>query len=72
MGKNPVIASVSFGVSRPFYLKHNTLNEKLKIELEHGSLLIMKGETQHFWKHQIAKTAKEIGPRINLTFRIIK
>ena len=72
LGKNPVIASVSFGVSRPFYLKHNTLNEKLKIELEHGSLLVMKGETQHYWKHQIAKTAKEIGPRINLTFRIIK
>ena len=73
LGRNPIIASVSFGVSRPFYLKHNTLqDQKLKIELEHGSLLIMKGETQHFWKHQIAKTAKEIGSRINLTFRIIK
>jgi alkylated DNA repair dioxygenase AlkB len=35
-------------------------------------LLLMKGTTQHFWKHQIPKTAKAIGPRINLTFRVIK
>ncbi len=73
LGQNPVIASVSFGVERSFHLKHNTLKEqKLKINLEHGSLLIMKGSTQHFWKHQIPKTAKPIGSRINLTFRIIK
>jgi len=45
---------------------------KLKITLENGSLLLMKGETQHFWKHQIPKTAKPIDSRINLTFRIIK
>jgi alkylated DNA repair dioxygenase AlkB len=73
LGRNPVIASVSFGAERSFHLQHNTIKEqKLKIILEHGSLLIMKGATQHFWKHQIPKTAKEIGPRINLTFRIIK
>ena len=73
LGRNPVIASVSFGAVRPFYLKHNTIeNQRLKIDLQHGSLLIMKGETQHFWKHQIAKTARPIGERINLTFRIIK
>ena len=73
LGRNPVIASVSFGVERYFHLQHNTIKEqKLKINLEHGSLLIMKGATQHFWKHQIPKTIKEIGPRINLTFRIIK
>ena len=73
LGRNPVIASVSFGATRPFYLKHNTIdNQRLKIDLSHGSLLVMKGETQHFWKHQIAKTAKPIGERINLTFRIIK
>ena len=45
---------------------------KQKIILEHGSLLLMKGTTQHFWKHQIPKTAKPIGPRINATFRVIK
>ena len=73
LGRNPVIASVSFGAERNFHLQHNTIKEqKLKIVLEHGSLLIMKGVTQHFWKHQIPKTAKPIGPRINLTFRIIK
>lgn len=73
LGTNPVIASVSFGAERSFHLQHNFFKEqKLKINLEHGSLLIMKGTTQHFWKHQIPKTAKPIGPRINLTFRIIK
>ncbi len=73
LGRNPVIASVSFGAERYFHLQHNTIKEqKLKINLEHGSLLIMKGTTQHFWKHQIPKTAKAIGPRINGTFRIIK
>ncbi|MDN3676783.1 alpha-ketoglutarate-dependent dioxygenase AlkB [Flavobacterium paronense] len=73
LGRNPVIASVSFGAERSFHLQHNTIKEqKLKINLEHGSLLLMKGTTQHFWKHQIPKTTKEIGPRINLTFRIIK
>lgn len=73
LGRNPVIASVSFGAERFFHLQHTTIAEqKLKIKLEHGSLLIMKGTTQHFWKHQIPKTAKDIGARINLTFRIIK
>lgn len=73
LGRNPVIASVSFGAERNFHLQHNTIKEqKLKINLEHGSLLIMKGTTQHFWKHQIPKTTKNIGTRINLTFRIIK
>lgn len=73
LGINPVIASVSFGAERYFHLQHNTIkNQKLKINLEHGSLLIMKGTTQHFWKHQIPKTAKIIESRINLTFRIIK
>lgn len=70
LGENPVIASVSLGASRFFHLRHNTdKSQKLKMELTHGSLLLMEGSTQHFWKHQIAKTARVIGPRINLTFR---
>lgn len=70
LGRNPIIASVSFGATRPIHFKHNTQeNLKHKINLEHGSLLVMKGETQHFWKHQIPKTSKPVGPRINLTFR---
>lgn len=72
LGTNPIIASVSFGAERVFQLKHNSIpNLKQNILLEHGSLLIMKGTTQHLWKHQIPKTSKPIGERINLTFRII-
>ncbi|WP_426430954.1 alpha-ketoglutarate-dependent dioxygenase AlkB family protein [Winogradskyella sp. HB-48] len=70
LGKNPVIASVSFGEERPFHFKHRTLkNERHKLNLEHGSLLVMKGEMQHYWLHQIAKTKRQMQPRINLTFR---
>lgn len=73
LGTNPVIASVSFGSERLFQLKHNSIpGLKQNIVLEHGSLLLMKGTTQHFWKHQIPKTAKPIDSRINLTFRVIE
>ena len=70
LGNNPVIASVTFGEARPFHFKHRTLkNERHKLILENGSLLIMKGAMQHHWLHQIAKTKKSIGERINITFR---
>lgn len=73
LGENPVIASLSFGAERFFSLKHNTISDaKHKILLENGSLLVMSGTTQHHWKHQVAKTAKPVGPRINLTFRTIR
>jgi len=72
LGKNPIIASVNFGATRTFQLRHIQTKEKLEIELSHGSLLIMQGELQHFWQHQIPKTKEKIGERINLTFRIIK
>ena len=73
LGTNPIIASLSLGAERVFQLKHNSDTvQKKSIILEHGSLLIMKETTQHFWKHQIPKTGKPIGPRINLTFRTIK
>lgn len=71
LGENPVIASVNFGAERKFQLKHKETNERIDILLQHGSLLIMKGELQHFWKHQIPKTKKVIGERVNLTFRRI-
>ncbi|MFS4456800.1 alpha-ketoglutarate-dependent dioxygenase AlkB family protein [Maribacter sp. 2304DJ31-5] len=72
LGQNPVIASVSLGEQRYFHLKHDYRPEqKHKLLLGHGSLLLMQGETQHFWKHQIPKTSRIIGERINLTFRII-
>lgn len=73
LGDNPVIASLSLGEPRPFHFKHRHLkNERHKILLEHGSLLIMKNAMQHHWLHQIAKTKKNIGERINLTFRKIQ
>jgi len=72
LGKNPIIASVSLGAERFFHLRHKkNKHERHKIKLAHGSLLIMGGEMQHHWQHQIAKTQKQIGPRINLTFRKI-
>ena len=73
LGVNPVIASLSLGAERVFQLRHNVLkDQKLSLMLGHGSLLLMKGTTQHFWKHQLPKTAKPIGERINLTFRFIQ
>lgn len=72
LGINPIIASVNFGASRKFQLRHIKTKEKLEIELTQGSLLIMQGELQHFWQHQVPKTSKVVGERINLTFRVIK
>lgn len=73
LGENPVIASLSFGAPRLFHFKHRKLiDQKHRLILEHGSLLLMKGEMQHYWLHQVPKTKKDIGERINLTFRTIK
>lgn len=73
LGQRPVIGSITLGQERFFHLKHRTRKElKHKLLLESGSLLLMQGETQHQWLHQIAKTKKPIGERINLTFRVIK
>ena len=73
LGKNPVIASLSLGATRVFQFKHRTLkDQKYKLHLKPGSLLVMKGEMQHFWLHQVPKTKKEVGERINLTFRTIE
>ncbi|WP_136468384.1 alpha-ketoglutarate-dependent dioxygenase AlkB family protein [Flagellimonas onchidii] len=72
LGKNPIIASISLGSERFFHLRNKedkTL--KHKILLKNGSLLVMKGKTQHYWQHQIPKTSKSISGRINLTFRIL-
>ena len=71
LGQQPIIASVSLGCMRIFEMKHNQTNQKLRFELNSGSLLILGGETQHYWKHQIAKKKSITTPRINLTFRTI-
>ena len=72
-GKDAIIASVSFGETRMFRLRHKFNKDiaQVEIPLHHGSLLLMAGTTQSFWQHQVPKTAKEILPRINLTFRKI-
>jgi alkylated DNA repair dioxygenase AlkB len=72
LGVNPVIASLSFGAVRRFQMRHKTRKDlRLNLDLPHGSLLLMASATQHFWQHQIPKTAKPVGERINLTFRVI-
>lgn len=70
LGQNPIIASVSLGASRKFQLKHRVDRHlKKELELSSGSLLIMMGELQHFWKHQVPAQKKVTDARINLTFR---
>lgn len=70
-GTNPVIASVTFGETRMFRLRHKFRKElpQVDIPLYHGSFLIMAGKTNSFWEHAVPKTAKGVLPRINLTFR---
>ncbi|MFC6102882.1 alpha-ketoglutarate-dependent dioxygenase AlkB family protein [Olivibacter domesticus] len=72
LGTNPVIGSVSFGADRYFHFKHfKDQKLKRKILLTHGSLLLMKGSTQHWWLHSIQKEATVASSRINITFRTI-
>lgn len=72
LGKNTTIASFSFGAERKFSFKHKDTGETVSLILEHGSLLVMKDETQTFWLHRLPPTKKVSKPRINLTFRTIK
>lgn len=69
--KDGAIASLSLGAERKFSFKHKETKEKVELILEHGSLLIMKDETQSFWLHRLPPTKKVFTPRINLTFRTI-
>ncbi|WP_213195939.1 alpha-ketoglutarate-dependent dioxygenase AlkB family protein [Cloacibacterium caeni] len=69
--KHSAIASVSFGAERKFGFKHNFSKEEISLMLENGSLLIMKDETQIYWKHKLYTNAKITEPRVNLTFRTI-
>lgn len=66
------IGSVSFGTTRRFmFRRRDNRNIKIDLELAQGDFLVMRGETQKFWQHQVPKTAKKIGARINLTFRVM-
>lgn len=73
LGHEPVIASVSFGARRRFVLRRRD-DPKTRVEIEpaHGSVIVMCGRTQHEWLHHVPKTARPVGPRVNLTFRRLK
>jgi alkylated DNA repair dioxygenase AlkB len=72
LGQDPQIASLSLGQPRFFDLKHKTCGTQLKLELGHGSLLLMAGQCQQHWQHRVPKMAAATEGRINLTFREIK
>lgn len=69
LGLGSTIASLSFGGTRTFRIRHNQTKEKMAFHLSHGSLLIMAGTMQKFWQHDIPKTKAIVPERINLTFR---
>ena len=72
LGRDPVIASVSLGATRRFRMRHRRRRDlTVDLDLEHGSLLMMAGATQHHWVHAVPKTRRPVGERINLTFRRI-
>ncbi len=71
LGPEPEIASLSLGAARRFHLKHRTSAERVVLDLAPGSCLLMRGRCQACWRHQLPKTRKKVGPRINLTFRTI-
>lgn len=73
LGAKPIIASVSLGATRTFIMKHKTNKflRQVRIPLESGSLLVMKGDTQRNWKHGTDKETRPCGPRVNLTFHRI-
>jgi alkylated DNA repair dioxygenase AlkB len=66
-----VIGSLSLGATRTFRIRHNTTRETRTFPAGHGTLIIMAGTTQQFWKHDVPKTRQHVGERINLTFREI-
>lgn len=72
LGAEPVIASLSLGAVRRFRLRHKRdTSQRLELELAPGSLLVMRGITQRHYRHDLPKSARAIGERINLTFRFI-
>ena len=74
LGHEPTIVSISLGASRRFLLRHQKDKHMPIYELvpEHGSLLIMAGSTQKFWRHSVPKSTHAVGQRVNLTFRLVR
>lgn len=69
LGELPNIASLSFGATRRFDIRHKQSGETISVPLDTGRLLVMKNQSQSHWKHQVPKQLRIKDPRINLTFR---
>ena len=69
LGEQPIIAALSLGATRKFVLKHKKTQDKVELYLESGQLIVMRGDTQRYWKHTITKTKTVSEGRISLTFR---
>ncbi|GAC1585028.1 MAG: alpha-ketoglutarate-dependent dioxygenase AlkB [Candidatus Elarobacter sp.] len=67
-----VIGSVSLGATRTFRFKHRVDGERREVALANGSLLVMSGDSQRCWLHAVPKQTRVRGPRINLTFRVVR
>jgi alkylated DNA repair dioxygenase AlkB len=70
-GMGNVIGSLSLGATRTFRIRHHRTKETRTFPVGHGTLIIMAGTMQRFWKHEIPKTTQSVGERINLTYRMI-
>ncbi|MES1221736.1 MAG: alpha-ketoglutarate-dependent dioxygenase AlkB [Bacteroidota bacterium] len=72
LGNQPIIGSVSFGATRTFQFRNYKTKKDLKsLELSNGSFLLMRGDTNHYWEHQVPKTKQVLKERVNITFRVI-
>ena len=71
LGMDPVIASLSYGATRTFVLRHKYNKLAIRLPLQDGSLLLMSGQLQSHWRHGINKSTRPLGERVNLTFRYI-
>jgi len=71
-GMGNVIGSLSLGATRTFRIRHNKSKETRAFPVSNGTLIIMAGTMQQFWKHEVPKTEENVGERINLTFRMIE
>ena len=71
-GMGNVIGSLSLGATRTFRIRHNMTKETKSFPVSNGTLIIMAGAMQQFWKHEVPKTTQNVGERINLTFRKIE
>jgi len=65
----PISGSLSLGATRTFRIKHNKSRDAMSFPVGHGTLIIMAGTMQQFWKHEVPKTKENVGERINLTYR---